>query len=138
MRTCSRRFSFQAEVVYETGVADAHGGGEDAGLEVGLLEVVDLEAVEQAPITGSQRAGGSEGTVRLLVARVALQVFALAELRWVHEQARDHDLVLVARGAEEREVPLVEGAHRRDEADLALARKLGRRTDDPHATVASP
>ena len=82
-------------------------------------------------------ASSASSASRALVSRVARQVLALGELGRVDEQARDDELVLLARGAEERQVALVEGAHRRDEADLALARELGGRARDLHRTVAS-
>ena len=63
--------------------------------------------------------------IALLVAWVAPEILAGAELRRVDEEADDDDLVLCPGGAEERQVPLVERAHRGNEADLAAAAELG-------------
>ena len=62
---------------------------------------------------------GGQRRVAGLVARVGGEVGGLVELRWVDEQRHD-DLVAGRMGAaDEREMALVQGAHRRDEADAA-------------------
>ena len=57
--------------------------------------------------------------VRLLVPRILLIVLARTELHGVHEDA-DYDLIrpLPLRLRDERKMPLVQVAHRRDERDL--------------------
>ena len=248
--------SFQDDVVDQSGGADAHRGGEDARLEVGLLDVVDVEPVEQAAIVRRQGAGEGQRALALLgrevgvargegepvgvahrrhdadldrhgqvahhppddrhllgvllaevgaaradeveqlqadgcdaaevagpvlaleqraepldvdpglearrvdllgrgdeehvharlfgelgiailVARVALEVLALAELGRVDEQARDDGLVLAPRRLEQGEVPLVEGSHRGHEPDLPFEPELCRAAGNPHRAVAS-
>ena len=80
-----------------------------------------------------------DGGVRLLVARVALEVLPCAELGRVDEDRGDHQVVLAARRIEERDVPGVERAHRGDEPD-AFPRKglanLGDRAQRPHGVFA--
>src|SRR5262245_15128253 len=81
-----------------------------------------------------------EGGVALLFARICSEIFARPELGRVDEQAGDDDLVFLAGGAEEREMALVKGAHRRHETERRSARrevKLPDRPDDPHGRVAS-
>ena len=63
--------------------------------------------------------------VARLVARVAVQVGRLAELRRVDEEAHDDGVARRARRVEQRPVALVERAHRRDETDPP--RRAGRR-----------
>ena len=58
-----------------------------------------------------------DGRVARLVARVGGEIVGGVELRRVDEQADDDDVVLGPRGAEQRDVPGVERAHRRHEAD---------------------
>ena len=53
--------------------------------------------------------------VALLVSRVAVEVLVRAELRRIHEQARNDDVVLLACRGEQRQVTGVERAHRRNE-----------------------
>src|SRR5205085_10178647 len=71
------------------------------------------------------------------------EVVAGVELRGVDEEAHDDEVVLVARGAEQRDVAAVVGAHRRHEADLAFTRggergaELAGGADEPHRAVAS-
>jgi hypothetical protein len=61
--------------------------------------------------------GGGDGTVARLVARIAVEVLARAELGRVHEEAH-HDLVaLGARAAQEGAVAGMERAHGGDEAE---------------------
>ena len=60
-----------------------------------------------------------EGEVAGLVARVAVEVLAGPELGRVDEQAHDDDVALGAGGAQEREVAVVQVAHRRHQADRA-------------------
>ena len=59
--------------------------------------------------------------VAALVARVGLEVARVVELRGVDEQRDDDHVVLLARGADQRLVAGVEGAHGGDEADAAGA-----------------
>ena len=104
----------------------------DPGLEAGRVDLLGLRDVEHvhAGVLGELGVAG-------LVARVAGQVLAFRELGRVDEQAGDHELVLLARGPEEREVALVEGAHRRHQPELAMAGKLVGAAGDPHRAVAS-
>src|SRR5207244_4811753 len=55
---CSFGVSFQDDVVDQAGAADADRGGEDARLEVGDLDVVDGDAVEE--LAGALRVSGRE------------------------------------------------------------------------------
>ena len=55
--------------------------------------------------------------VPLEVARIAVEILVRPELRRVDEHGHDHDVGALPRQVDEREVPLVEGAHRRDERD---------------------
>ncbi len=74
--------------------------------------------------------------VAILVARIAREVGVVAELRRVDEEAHDDRLVLRASRAQERQVAVVERAHRRHEPDRAGALRrelfagLGDRPDD--------
>ena len=61
---------------------------------------------------------GHRGVARF-VARVVLQILALAELRGVHEKADDHRGRFAPRGLEERDVSRMKRAHRRHESDRA-------------------
>ena len=84
----------------------------DPGLEAGRVHLLERRREEDVDpgLLGEAR-------VAVLVSRIAGEVLAGDELGGVDEQARDDEVVLLARGAEEGEVALVEGAHRRDEAD---------------------
>src|SRR6266511_68692 len=79
--------------------------------------------------------------VMRLVARVARQVFVRAELDRVDEQGHHHGLALVARSAEQGEMPVVECTHRRHEPDApATGKLLAHLSDLPqglHLAVAS-
>ena len=59
---------------------------------------------------------GEEAGVSCLVTRVTGEVCGLAELSRVHEQAGDDEIALT-RGAQQREMALVERAHGRNEPD---------------------
>ena len=76
-----------------------------------------------------------------LVAWVGDEVLVRIELGRIDEEAGDDDVVLGAGRAEEREVALVEGAHRGYEADASVvcyqAGGIGDRPDDLHERVAS-
>src|SRR5262249_3003712 len=77
-------------------------------------------------------APGYDSVVRL-VARVGGEVAGGVELRRVDEEAGDHELALGARGAEEGDMAGGEGAHGRDEPDLArTGKRLARLGDRPH------
>ncbi len=79
-----------------------------------------------------------ERHVALLVARVAVEILSRAELGRIDEQARDDRVRFGSSRGEEREMPFVEGAHGRDEADLGEGLEgfanLGDRPDDLHGT----
>ena len=64
-----------------------------------------------------RRASAATRSSRVEVARVRVEVRPVRELRGVDEEARDDDVALGARRAEERDVTGVERAHRRHEAD---------------------
>ena len=69
---------------------------------------------------------GGEPRVALLVARVAVEVLAVAELGRVDEEAHDDDVALLAGGAQQREMALVQEAHRRHQPDRAALGAGGR------------
>ena len=71
------------------------------------------------------------------VARIRREVGGFTELRGVHEQRRDDDLVLGPGGTEERPVPIVQRTHCRYEADLSGELQVGDRADDLHVASAS-
>ena len=76
-----------------------------------------------------------------LAAGIALQVGALVELGRVDEQRDDDDVALLAGAFDQRQMTLVQRAHRRHEADRAPGAALGRErraqlgdgAHDPHA-----
>jgi pantoate--beta-alanine ligase len=78
----------------------------DLDLEIRVLPTVREEDVDAGFLRKLR--------VTVLVARVPLEVLAGCKLRGVDEQAHDDGVVLGPGGAEEREVTLVEGAHRRN------------------------
>ena len=63
---------------------------------------------------------------RGLVARVGVEVLGRAELGRVDEQRHHDDVAVLAGAAQQRQVALVEGAHRGDEPDAAARAALGR------------
>src|SRR5581483_8588853 len=64
--------------------------------------------------------------VARLVPRIGLQILTRPELRRVHEQAHDDDLASLPGGPEQRQVAVVEVAHRGYEADCpSLAARGG-------------
>src|SRR5262249_20770393 len=82
----------------------------------------------------------SQPRVALLVARVGRDVLVRGKLGRIDEEACNDPVVVLPRRAEERQVPLVEGPHRRDQADLSsvgLRAEVRDRADDLHAWVAS-
>ena len=58
--------------------------------------------------------------IACLVARIAVEVVVRAELRGVHEERHDGDVAFRTRCAEQRQVPVVERSHRRDESGPRL------------------
>src|SRR5205085_3615666 len=107
----------------------------DPGLEAGRIELAGARR-EQDVDAGL----GGERRVALLVPRIGGEVLSFAELRRVDEEAGDHEVVFVPRRAEEREVALVERAHRRYETNAPVAwlgAQLRDRADDLHGRVAS-
>ncbi len=68
---------------------------------------------------------GGEAQIALLVARVAVEILFGAELGGVDEEAHDDEVTLGAGGAQQREVALVQEAHRRDQADRLPSRRAG-------------
>ena len=84
----------------------------DGGREARRVDLLDPRSEQHV------RAGafGQLGVAQL-VARVALEVGALVELRGVDEQRHDHHVALLACPADQREVALVQRAHRRHEPD---------------------
>ena len=79
---------------------------------------VDLLDARREQDVGAGRRG--QLGVALLAARVALEVGALVELRRVDEQRHHHPVALRAGVTDQREVALVQGAHRGHQADRQL------------------
>jgi len=104
----------------------------DPGLEAWRVDLLERRREENV-YAGLLR----EPRVALLVARVALEVLAFGELGRIDEQADDDLLVLRTGCPEQREMPFVEGAHRRYQADRIGPRELGCRAHDLHLAVAS-
>ena len=84
---------------------------------------------------------GGGGQILGLVARIGIEVGGRTELGRVDEQAHDDGRALRAGGLDQGQVAGVQGAHRRNEADRAVAPWLERRpnvVDRPvgvHATA---
>ena len=84
---------------------------------------------------------GRRGQVARLVARILGEVAVVGELGRVDEQAHDDGRALRPGRLQQRDVPGVQCAHRRDEADRAFAgglerrANLGDRAADSHATA---
>jgi hypothetical protein len=97
------------EDVAESGHRD--GGGEAVGID--LLDGRREEHVDSEPGRGRRVLG--------FRARVGVEVAGLLELPRIDEEPDDHLVGLLARGAHQRLVAGVEGAHGRDEADGATA-----------------
>ena len=84
---------------------------------------------------------GGEPGVALGVARVGVEVGRVVELGRVHEQRHHDEVAVLARAAHQRQVTVVERAHRRDEPDPAagapgleqLRAQLGDGADRVHA-----
>jgi hypothetical protein len=49
--------------------------------------------------------------------RVTPKIFARAKLRWIDENGHYHQIALLAASIDERQVPLMQGAHRRHHAN---------------------
>ena len=88
----------------------------DPGLVAGRVELAGRGGEDDVD---ARLAGGVE--VVRLVAGVAVQVGRVAELRRVDEQAHHDRVAGRPRGGEQRAVAVVERAHRRHEADPAVA-----------------
>ena len=102
---------------------------EDLGQALDLdrgREAVGVDLLDRGRVDEVDAGLGGEPRVALLVARVALEVLAGAELGRVDEEAHDDHVALLAGGAQQREVPVVQEAHRRHQADRA-ALGAGRR-----------
>src|SRR5439155_24784125 len=84
----------------------------DPGLEAGRVDLLERRREEDVHARVLR-----ELRVALLVARVAREVLACAELGRIDEQADDDLLVLRTGRPEQREMPFVEGAHRRYQAN---------------------
>ena len=95
--------------------ADRHGGREARRVDLlgcGREQVVDPEL-------------GGELGVALGVTRVRGQVGRVVELGRVDEQRDDDDVALLARAPHQRQMALVERAHRRDETEPVLPARRG-------------
>ena len=112
---------------FRTELVNVHPGAEAAGIH--LVRARRKQHVD----TALRR----DARVLRLVAWIRSKVDGVTELRGIHEQRRNDDLVLRARCAEERAMALVEGAHRRHEPDLARELQVLDRADDPHVASAS-
>ncbi len=80
---------------------------------------VDLLGRRREQEVGARRCG--QLAVAGLVAGVAVEVAALVELRRVHEQRDDDEIAVRARALDQREMPVVQRAHRRHEPDPQAA-----------------
>ena len=105
---------------------------EDAGKGAGDLDLgceITRTRVDLGDIGGEDEVGagfGSEAQIVLLVTRVATEVLAGAELGRVDEEAHHHQVAFGVGGVDQREVALVQVAHRRHQADrLAGAAGVG-------------
>ena len=87
--------------------------------------------------TGSRRRLGGQPGVALRSHAGTRPGRRVVELRRVHEQRHDDHVALLARAAHQRQVTVVERAHRRDEADRAPARRGGASSARSSATVGS-
>ena len=96
----------------------------DPRVETGRVDLADRRCEEDVH---ARRFGHRD--VARQVARVALEIRRVAELRGIDEQADDHRVALAAGRVEQRHVSRVERAHRRDEADAAAARQRERGAD---------
>ena len=103
------------------GVAVEHLGQAAADLDRGG-EAVGVDLLDRRRVDEVGPGLGGQAQVALLVARVALEVLAGAELGRVDEEAHHDHVALGAGGAQQREVALVQVAHRRHQADRAARR----------------
>ncbi len=86
--------------------------GLDPGRESGRVQLVRCRREQEVDARGRR-----ECRVAVEIAWIPVEIRSVAELRRVDEQARDHETALGARGAEQRGVSLVQGTHRRHEAE---------------------
>ena len=114
--------------------------GHDPGREAGRIELAGRGREQHVDAVL-----GREAAVALDVAWVGGKVVGIGELRRIDEEARDDDVALGPRCPEQRRVALVQGAHRRDEADAAsLAQRrerlaqLGDRLEGLHFEAPAP
>ena len=105
----------------------------DPGAEAGGIHLVCRSARTGRRRLPPPRSPGRAARRADIAARSACSV----ELRRVHEERGDEDVVLGACGAEERAVAVVERAHRGHEPDDAGELELGDRPDDLHVASAS-
>src|SRR5439155_24593118 len=73
-----------------------------------------------------------DACVALLIARVAGEVLVRSELGGIDEDARDDGVAFTTRRLQQRDVPRVQRAHRRDEADDAVAADAAQLHDRAH------
>ena len=103
----------------------------DPRLEAGGVHLLERRREEEVDARS-----GREARVARLVPRVRPEIGLVVELGRVDEERRDDRVVLGTGGPEEREMTVVEGAHRRHEADAAAAGErrthLVDRADRPH------
>ena len=108
----------------------------DPGLVAGRVHLADRRREDDVD-PGLAR----ELEIPRLVARVAVQVGRLAELGGIDEEAHHDRVAVVARGAEQCEMALVERAHRRHEPDRPVPSvgqgrpDVGHRARDDHAVL---
>ena len=88
----------------------------DRGVEAGRIDLLDRGSEQDV----HPELGGERG-VALLVPGVGAEVLSRPELRRVHEERDDHGGAVLAGATHQRQVTLVEGAHRRRQADQAAA-----------------
>jgi hypothetical protein len=84
------------------------------------LEILRVELVGRRRKEDVDSRPMRELRVPRLVPWIAGEILVLVELRRVDEEADDHEVALVARGPDQREMALVKGPHRRDETDRPL------------------
>ncbi len=114
--------------------------GVDPRVEAGRVQLVDGRREQDID---SLDLGGPH--VGCLVSRIPTQVVGRVELRGVDEQADHHHVGRFPRRANERQVPVMEGAHGGHQTDaLAALPRLAKclahlrdRSKEPHGRVAS-
>ena len=82
-------------------------------------EVLGIDGFDRRRVDELDAGLSGEAQVALLVARVAVEILARPELGRVDEEAHDDQVALGAGGAQQREVALMEEAHRRHQANRA-------------------